>query len=76
MRGFAVYFSLLGCPLAFIIYLKGLDPCSGDPCVNNSTCVDNGDNTVKCMCPPGVTGDRCQVRKYSTCLRLFVLIKV
>ena len=59
-----------------MIYFEGLDPCSSDPCVNNGTCVDNGDNTFKCMCPPGVTGDRCQVRKKNgkyTCLScLFV----
>ena len=77
MRGFVVNSNLLGGPLTFMIYFEGLDPCSRDPCVNNGTCVDNGDNTFKCMCPPGVTGDRCQVRKKNgkyTCLSsLFVL---
>ncbi|CAH3127357.1 unnamed protein product [Pocillopora meandrina] len=39
----------------------GVDPCSEYPCANDSTCVDNEDSTFKCICPPGVTGDRCQV---------------
>ncbi|CAH3127345.1 unnamed protein product [Pocillopora meandrina] len=45
---------------------EGLDPCSEYPCANDGTCVDKGNNTFECICPPGVTGDRCQVRKYQS----------
>ena len=76
MRGFVVNSNLLGGSLTFMIYFEGLDPCSRDPCVNNGTCVDNVDNTFQCICPPGVTGYRCQVRKYSTCLSLWELTTI
>ena len=50
--------------LTFIIRFQGLDPCLDYPCANNGTCVNNGDNTFKCICPSGVPGDRCQDREY------------
>ena len=50
--------------LTFIVRFQGLDPCLDYPCANNGTCVNNGDNTFKCICPSGVPGDRCQDREY------------
>lgn len=32
-----------------------INPCASTPCVNGSTCIDNGNDFI-CQCPPGYNG--------------------
>ncbi|NXI33391.1 FBLN7 protein, partial [Sterrhoptilus dennistouni] len=42
----------------------GIDDCSSNPCANSGTCVD-GNQSYKCLCPPGWSGPSCQSPIYS-----------
>lgn len=50
----------------FIILLMltclDLNDCSSSPCENGGTCVD-GNNSFKCVCPPGYGGKFCDVEQ-------------
>ncbi|XP_010877825.2 LOW QUALITY PROTEIN: protein delta homolog 1 [Esox lucius] len=37
--------------------------CSSQPCAENSTCIQTDQGGFLCFCPPGYTGDSCQLRK-------------
>ncbi|CAG12610.1 unnamed protein product, partial [Tetraodon nigroviridis] len=34
-----------------------LDPCDSQPCLNSGTCVSEGSEGYRCVCPPGYGGD-------------------
>ncbi len=36
--------------------------CGNNPCMNGGTCTDNN-GQADCTCPPGFTGELCQIRK-------------
>ena len=38
--------------------------CDTMECENESTCVEE-DGAAVCVCPPGATGERCELRKHS-----------
>ena len=43
------------------LFIQGSDPCASQPCMNQGTCMrDNGG--FRCVCPPGYTGQRCEIR--------------
>ena len=56
-----------------------INECSSNPCFTGSTCVD-GIDSYKCICPPGMKGDKCDMSKcYSLAslrLRVFRLVRI
>lgn len=44
-------------------------PCDSSPCGSGGTC-ENTENGYKCKCPPGWTGDNCDVREYLSVVRI------
>ena len=36
--------------------------CNPNPCLNGGTCQSNGFGGFTCQCPPGYTGQRCEIR--------------
>jgi hypothetical protein len=40
--------------------------CDPNPCLNNSTCVDDGVTGYTCQCPPGFTGANCGTQRPCT----------
>lgn len=49
-------------PLVTFMTTPGEDPCSSDPCLNDSTCLVSG-NTYTCECQNGFTGQHCETGK-------------
>ena len=48
------------CMFYFLLLISG-DPCLSQPCMNQGTCIrQNGG--FRCVCPPGYTGSRCEIR--------------
>jgi hypothetical protein len=48
----------------YLMRLSG-DPCLSQPCMNQGSCVrDNGG--FRCVCPPGYSGSRCEIRDACT----------
>jgi hypothetical protein len=37
------------------------DPCASQPCMNQGTCLPQNGG-FRCVCPPGFTGTRCEIR--------------
>ena len=37
------------------------DPCQSNPCLNGATCSLDENNDFQCECPPGYTGDNCEI---------------
>ncbi len=48
----------------FYVFI-GSDPCQPNPCQNNGICIASGTSTV-CSCLTGFSGQRCEIRKYSS----------
>jgi len=44
-----------------------LNHCFPNPCQNDGVCLDEIDN-FKCWCPPGFSGEHCEIRTSSNCL--------
>ncbi len=42
-------------------FLPTGDPCASQPCVNQGTCLPQNGG-FRCVCPPGFTGTRCEIR--------------
>jgi len=44
-----------------------VEQCASNPCLNDATCTEDVINqSYKCTCPPGFTGDRCQSGRSTT----------
>jgi Notch-like protein len=44
-----------------LLFVNLDDPCASQPCMNRGTCMrENGG--FRCICPPGYSGTRCEVR--------------
>lgn len=46
--------------------IRNIDPCSGDPCLNDGLCIRNGD-TYYCECNSRFDGERCETNRISGC---------
>ena len=41
-------------------YPLDINKCESSSCLNNGTCTDRG-NEFNCSCPPGFSGNRCEI---------------
>ena len=42
-----------------------IDACRDNLCVNGGQCVATTGDNYNCVCPPGMTGEYCEYRKYT-----------
>jgi len=55
----------------FIIFPLDINECESSPCSNNGTCTDRK-NGFNCSCPPGFSGNRCEIGEL--CLAVIFIV--
>ena len=49
---------------------KESDECVPNPCQNGGNCIPKEDGNFKCDCPPGFTGDICEISKHNLLINI------